>query len=199
MNGQVNLYIYDPEKMNCHVGGVAQQLCKKINYPLHVRKIFDVEKSEAWKDFMAYMSLLKIPAADEEGDNKKSPVFSVILVSYRSLCTSYTPEANWYQWLNLEEEPHELHKPDGELIRKMVKVCEMIMKKSLRFPPLIISGFVGTAEEVRELDRDLRSWGIPDHGAIYLDEKDKNESIEGLEFNINYFIQTFWQANYGRM
>ena len=39
-NGQVNLYVYDPEKLKCYVGEVAKQLCKKIDYPLHVSNTF---------------------------------------------------------------------------------------------------------------------------------------------------------------
>ncbi len=192
-NGQVNLYVYDPEKLECYVGRVAEQLCKKIDYPLHVRRIFSPEDNKAWDDFMFHMAIHNIPSINEEGDNKKTPVFSVVLVQYKSLCSSRTPESacTWYKWFTMTE-PQEICQLDDNLIRKLVEVCDTISKKSLRYPPVIISGFSRNSYEKERLNRKLNSCGIPDYGAIYLDKNDKSKSVEGLEFLINYFIQTFW-------
>ncbi len=145
---------------------------------------------------MEYMAVHNIPAADEEGDCKESPVYSVILVSYQSLCAPKrdTPECIWYKWFTMTE-PQELHALDGDQIKKFEKVCRMIEKKSLTYPPIILSGFSGNDAEKQDLERNLRMWGIPDNWTIYLDINDKNKRLEGLEFNINYFIRTFWQNN----
>ncbi len=196
INGQVNLYVYDPEKLNCYVGRVAEQLCKKIDYPLHVRRIFSPEDNEAWDDFMKYMAVHNIPSADKEGDIKKTPIFSVILVPYISLCSSHAPESTWCKWFTITE-PQEIYQPNDNLIHNLVDVCDMISKKSLRYPPVIISGFSGNGKEKEGLNRRINRCGIPDYGAIYLDENDESKSVESLEFLINYFIQTIWKNNLG--
>jgi hypothetical protein len=194
MRGQVNLYVYDPDKLKCNVDKVAQQLCKKVNYPLHVRKIFNVEKSEAWKDALVHTHVCGIVPAEEEGDCEKAPVYSVILVEYQSLCSDISG-CTWWKWFSMTES-QENYQLNGEYINDLAKVCETIRKKSITYPVIILSRFKGSNTEKEKVERNLRMYGIPNNWSIYLDENDESKNLEGLEFNINHFMRTFWQNNF---
>lgn len=197
--GQVNLYVYDPSSIKCYVGKVASQLCKEIDYPLHIRTI-NMGKCEAWVDLMAYITAFQnIRIAKEEGDIKKQPIYSVILVEYTSLCSSRVPDRPWSIRTKLFgfPEPSPVSIFDDECIKDLVKTCKTIEKNSVTFPPVILSGCHESETKQRDTEKKFRSWGIPDNWTIYLDEKDENERLEGLEFNINYFIRTFWETTVG--
>jgi len=194
MNGQANLYVYDSENIKCYVDGVAIQLCKKLDYPLHVRKITNAGKSESWEDLTAYLTLYDIKTTNEEGDIKKSPIYSVILVEYQSLCSSHIQSGMRFNLFSFAE-PQEVYTLEGNLIRDLVKACNVIRKNSVTFPPVILSGFNGTDTEKQDVERILNSYGVPDNWTIYLDKNDENERLESLEFNINYLIRTFWKNN----
>jgi len=194
VNGQVNLYVYDPENIKCYVDGVAIQLCKKLDYPLHVRKITNVDKSESWEFFTGYMTLCDIKTTNEEGDIKKSPIYSVILVEYQSLCSSHIHSGMWFKLFGFVE-PQKVYTLEENRIRDLVKACNVIGKNSVTFPPVILSGFNGTNTEKQNVERILNSCGVPDNWTIYLDKNDENERLESLEFNINYLIRTFLKDN----
>jgi hypothetical protein len=194
VNGQVNLYVYDSENIKCYIDGVAAQICKKLDYPLHVRKITNVGKSESWKDFTSYLTLYDIKTTDEEGDIKKSPIYSVILVEYQSLCSSHIHSSIWFKMFSFVES-QKVYTFEENSILNLVKACNVIKKNSVTFPPIILSGFNGTNTEKKDVERILNSYGVPDNWIIYLDKNDENESLESLEFNINYFMRTFWKNN----
>jgi hypothetical protein len=135
-----------------------------------------------------------IRIANEEGDIKKQPIYSVILVEYASLCSSHVPDSLWTKLFGFPEPPP-VSVLEDERIKDLVKVCKEIKKKSVTFPPVVLSGCHESKTKQRDTETKFNSWGIPDNWTIYLDEKDENERLEALEFNINYFIRTFWENN----
>jgi hypothetical protein len=182
---QVNLYVYNSKNLKCkwRVAKVAEQICKNIDYPLHVRRVSENGESEPWEDFV---NCTAFSLSNEEGCgiiNGKINTFNFILVSYDSLCSPHTPGASWRNWLTMKD-PDQVYQLDGDRIEELRKVCVLLSRKSHNMPDVILCDYHHSdgSNEMNEqkLEWVFRSYGFPDDNIIFLDKHDENKYLEDM-------------------